>query len=31
LKKERLRGFRRKIAAKVKDKKDEYKVVDEIF
>ena len=29
--KEKLRGFRRKIAAKVKDKKGEYKVVDEIF
>lgn len=29
--KERLRDFRRKIAAKVKDKKGEYKVVEDIF
>ena len=30
-KKEKLRSFRRDIANKVKDKKDEYKVVEEIF
>ena len=31
MKKEKLRGFRREIAAKVKNKKGEYKVVEEIF